>query len=143
MTSRLGAPPMTAERFWAKVLIGEPDECWPYLGWCDEDGYGDVGWHGRHIRAHRLVSILLHGPIPAGIIVLHICDNPPCCNPRHLRRGTHADNMRDKMEKGRFRGPPRKLTELQAASIRPEESSRAAAYRLGVHHKTIARYRAA
>jgi len=47
------------------------------------------------------MSEIEDGPIPNGINVLHTCDNPPCCNPKHLFRGTQLDNMRDKVQKGR------------------------------------------
>lgn len=86
-----------ATRFWRKVKRGPPDECWPWTGRRGGRGYGRVGSCG----AHRLAWELTNGAIPAGLWVLHRCDNPPCVNPSHLWLGTHADNMADMRAKGR------------------------------------------
>ena len=101
--------------------------CWHWLGSLDVNGYGRFGvhpdQHGRD-RAHRVAYREAFGPIPKGMCVLHSCDVRGCVNPAHLRLGSNADNVRDKMERGRFvpmRGEANgnaKLTDAQVEEIR-------------------------
>jgi len=65
-------------------------------------GYADVSYRGKTWRAHRLAYVLAKGPVPAGMVVSHVCDNPPCCNPDHLVARTEKGNMRDAVAKGRL-----------------------------------------
>lgn len=51
--------------------------------------------------AHRLAYMLEVGPIPEGMVVRHKCDNPLCCNPKHLEIGTQKDNVHDTLNRGR------------------------------------------
>ena len=90
---------------------GPKSECWLWHGARDpKNGYGNFGIEGGHNgrteKAHRAAWLLLVGPIPDGLFVLHKCDNPPCVNPAHLFLGTHQDNMDDKIEKGRTEKQP-------------------------------------
>ena len=79
--------------------------CWLWTGDHSVYGYGVVssgrGKSRKRTQAHRYVYRLLVGPIPKGKILMHICDNPPCVNPAHLRVGTIADNQRDMVSKER------------------------------------------
>lgn len=74
------------------------------------------------LAVHRLVYAMFNGPIGSGLVVRHLCHNPPCCNPAHLAIGTHADNARDREEAGRgligARNHSTKLTEAQVIEIR-------------------------
>ena len=56
---------------------------------------------GRPLRAHRMAYEVAKGDIPEGMHILHSCDNPKCCNPAHLRPGTHQENMDDMQARGR------------------------------------------
>lgn len=117
--------------FWLKVEKRERNECWPFLGRRNTGmGYGRLDIFGEEgVYAHRVAYFLAHpGKIQLrrgdGPLVLHGCDNPICCNPRHLYLGTHDRNMRDKVVRGRLpdysgdKGPRCKLTMEDAFWIR-------------------------
>jgi hypothetical protein len=84
------------------VSMAEPDACWEWLGKRDmKNGYGWISWGGRKLRAHRVALSLTDGQWSSALLVCHACDNPGCCNPKHLWRGTNLDNTADKVAKGR------------------------------------------
>ena len=100
----------------------EPNgECLEWTGYCFDDRYGRTWAYGKHWLTHRL-ALHLEGVDTTGHYVLHSCDNPLCCNPDHLRTGTHQDNMDDMYSRGRqSRGSSRplaKLTEKDVLQIR-------------------------
>lgn len=94
-----------ADRFWPKVDKKGPAECWLWTAATLGSGYGQLGSDHKEERlAHRISWELANGSkIPDGACVLHSCDTPACVNPAHLRLGTHAENTKDKMSRGRHR----------------------------------------
>ena len=96
-------------RFWSKVKVGSPDECWEWQNANNGRGYGklfvlDENGKQTHQYAHRISWELANGKIKKGLWVLHKCDNPKCVNPKHLFLGTQTENMRDAVSKGRLHG---------------------------------------
>jgi len=85
------------ERFWSKIIKSDYG-CWLWTGSLNGKGYGLFQRGHAMVGAHRYAFESVTGkPIPDGMLVLHICNNPRCCNPRHLYIGTCGDNMRDTM----------------------------------------------
>jgi hypothetical protein len=101
--------PVLSASFWSFVDANGQDECWEWRGARTRQRYGI--FRTFHCGAHRLAyelhrGILLptvHVVTPESPVILHKCDNPPCCNPFHLRLGTTGDNARDRNQKGRQR----------------------------------------
>lgn len=95
------------ERFVAKA---EGAVCWEWRGTINRYGYGTISVDGKTKLAHRVAYRTWKGPIATGMFLCHTCDNRKCCNPNHLYQGTHLDNMRDMVERGRRRGPNSRTT---------------------------------
>jgi len=74
--------------------------CIEWQGARNAAGYGKTKVDGVDQYAHRVAYGL--DRIPAGLLVLHHCDNPPCVNRGHLFLGTYQDNYDDMIAKGRW-----------------------------------------
>lgn len=117
----------TFERLWARTDVRGPDDCWEWQGARITAGYGQIVVFGKRIGTHRVAWESQNGPVPDGLIILHSCDNPPCCNPAHLRPGTVRENAAEASERGRLHRAERngygKLTVAQVAEIRARYAS--------------------
>lgn len=115
-------------RFWSYVIRRGPDDCWDFIGRINsKSGHCRFDIRYSSFLVHRIAYKITH-PIEniSGILVCHDCDNPKCCNPNHLFKGTSKDNVRDSVIKGRHISitllgqarPNSRLTELQIIEIR-------------------------
>lgn len=99
----MGRPRTTAEQFWA---MGTPEPMTGCLLWTgrlqpEGDYPGQISFNNeRRLVAH--VALELDGrPLLPGQEVLHSCDQPSCFEPRHLRGGTHKENIAQRDARGR------------------------------------------
>jgi hypothetical protein len=135
-----------AERFWEKVGIRGPDDCWMWIAGRDRGGYGKFLMGGRTCGAHRVAYALANRVLEQSLDhVRHSCDRRACCNPAHLANGTLTENVRDMVAKGRRKptrgedNPRSRLTEDDVVVIRSSDKScNALAVEYGVRHSTIA-----
>lgn len=126
-------------KFWEYVQVGTPAECWPWMRARMRKGYGV----SREGLAHRIAYRISCGPIPKAMFVCHSCDNPPCCNPKHLFLGTPKDNSQDAARKNRFPRTPRTFGashHRSTAKLTPDQvmKIRKVYYPDGLTHRQIA-----
>lgn len=135
-------------RLWSKVIKKGPDDCWLWTAFCQPDGHGLIrlfGKRGRNYRAHRVAYIITYGDVAPDIVVRHTCDTPACCNPAHLVLGTHADNVADRVARGRSASGASngraklnwEIVETIREQLRNGMSATQLAKTYGVDHKTI------
>lgn len=119
--SLIGAhDPLIVARFWSKVDVRRPNECWPWTA----KSVGSAG-HGVFrpakgiplVKANRFAWEVVNGTIPSGRVLRHRCDNAPCCNPAHLLPGTQKENVADMHFRQRRRYKT-KFSDSQIDSIR-------------------------
>jgi hypothetical protein len=112
-------------RFWAKVAIAGPAECWEWTAALHTKGYGWFSLDGRPRAAHRLaLEAALRRQLAEGMMACHTCDNRKCVNPAHLYEGTALDNARDLTARSRVYGEKHhtaKLSDADVAWVRESE----------------------
>lgn len=78
--------------------------CTTYAGTHNASGYGVLPEPVNGSRLAHRAALAEHLGRPVNGVVMHLCDNPPCINPAHLREGTQAENHADMVAKDRQRG---------------------------------------
>ena len=104
-------------RFKAKLGPRTSTGCIEYEGTRCRLGYGQFPINKVNKIASRIAWMVFCGPIPKGKLVLHNCDNPPCCNVEHLRLGTHEENMADMVARGRGRNSKVEKTHCKSGHL--------------------------
>lgn len=137
------------DKFRRKIDVsGGKDACHIWTGTRNKAGYGMISLGGYTVLAHRLAHALATGDVTAEV-VMHICDNPACVNPAHLKSGTYMENMSDMRAKGRAVAPTG--DHLRDRSNHPcakpvqtpngnFPSAALAAVALGLHPRAVSRY---
>jgi hypothetical protein len=93
-------PHKLEDRFWEKVDKKDSTSCWLWKGYLNRTGYGRFRVGKENKQATATSWFVKYGVWPT-LCMCHTCDNPTCVNPSHLFEGTHLDNARDKVNKGR------------------------------------------
>ena len=136
---------MTIDDIFTNTTTEPNTGCWLWLGAVFP--YGSIKRNGVRLAAHREALRLATGERPE--VVMHMCDQPSCVNPAHLKAGTHVENVADRHRKGHTRNgttlgsrrPAAKLTEGDVVAVRARladgVSHRAIAREFGVHHSVV------
>lgn len=133
------------------IILKELDNgCVECLSHCkDKDGYVRIWYNQKHERLFRVLYEREYGAIPVNNVIRHICDNPGCCNIKHLIIGTQQDNVHDMWKRNRQRdytqnlclgenNKQSKLTKQQVLEIyKSTKSNKELAKQYGVSDTTI------
>lgn len=112
--------------------------CWNWNGCLTSSGYGQLTENTKYWATHRYAYTCVIGDIPEGNVVRHMCHNPSCCNPDHLKAGTHKDNWNDSKHVHE-RNFERQGNPCEVAGVR-YRSLRDAARQTGINYETICKY---
>ena len=126
-----------------KIKYKISGSCWICTSHAIDNGYPVISINGKKRKLSRYIFEKKHGPIKKGIVIRHICDNPLCINPKHLIPGTQADNINDKVKRGRTtKGEDSPLTLLSNKKVKEmlKEANKSISYlsdKYGISHKTV------
>ncbi|MDN7354608.1 HNH endonuclease signature motif containing protein [Acetobacter senegalensis] len=100
-------------------------------------GHGVIWDNGKMVLAHHVAFRAKYGPIQEGMVVMHLCDNPACCNPDHMALGTQKENTHDSVLKGRHnRANPQhfldRVLAQKEAGKSPEETAEATGIEISI-----------
>ena len=127
--------------FMDNCVINPSTKCWEWQGFKDRDGYGQISYKSKAFLVHRIAYMFYHQLNEDDIsnrVVMHLCDNPSCVNPDHLKLGTQQENIIDMHKKGRApnrsgeNNPNAKLTDFQVQKIKE-------LYALGISQEELAK----
>jgi predicted XRE-type DNA-binding protein len=135
-------------------MSGGPDACWPWMqapgatSRAMRDGkksmkskprpYYTVA--GKKHMATRLVYELVNGvTLSPTTFILHQCDNSLCCNPKHMRVGTHDENMKEMVERDRHGLPHDMVRRIRVALMQKKLTQQEIADLTGVSRATVGR----
>ena len=134
------------ERIKKNILINQDTGCWEWQKYKNKSGYGKITYNGEKWTVHRLSYKEFVGEIDNDSMVLHKCDNPCCCNPKHLYLGGYSENSRDmirrdRRDKNKYQNIVDRKTAIKAFKFLKTKSNKEISELLGVSVQAVCRIR--
>lgn len=126
-----------------RVKDGKPDTeaCWPWHEDAPVSGRDDrptFTYKGRRYLAYRVVYELFTGEeLSPDEVVRHKCDNKQCCNPHHLEKGTHQENMNDMKSRERHGLPHHTVRAIKTLLLAGSLTHEQIAQNFGISRQTV------
>jgi hypothetical protein len=125
------------KRFWSKVDMRGPDECWEWTGCLENSGYGKffAGPRIGRVFSHRAAFVLENKNLKSGELALHSCDNRKCVNPNHLFSGSYYTNNIDALNKGKLKTTltPETVRYIRNSTLSPRKTAK----ELGISRRSV------